>query len=40
MTLKEIANLISDRLVNIFRRDETGRRPSAPADSPFQHDPH
>jgi hypothetical protein len=40
LTLKEISKLISDRIVNIFRRDETGRMPAMPADSPFQHDPH
>jgi len=40
MTLKEISKLISDRLVDMFRRDSTGRVPALPADSPFQHDPH
>ncbi|MBC7945735.1 MAG: glucosidase, partial [Burkholderiales bacterium] len=40
LTLKEIARLISDRLVNLFRRDENGLRPAFPADSPFQSDPH
>ena len=40
MTLKEIAKLISDRLVDMFRRDENGRVPALPPDSPFQHDPH
>ena len=40
MTLKEIANLISERLVNMFRRDATGRIPALPVNSPFQHDPH
>ena len=40
MTLKEIANLISERLVDMFRRDENGRVPALPPDSPFQHDPH
>jgi hypothetical protein len=39
MSLKEIANLISERLVNLFRRDGSGRVPALPADSPFQHDP-
>jgi hypothetical protein len=40
MTLKEIANLLSERLVDMFRRDATGRIPALPAESPFQHDPH
>ncbi|MGH8750161.1 MAG: MGH1-like glycoside hydrolase domain-containing protein, partial [Burkholderiales bacterium] len=40
MTLKEIAKLISERLVDMFRRDESGRVPALPPDSPFQHDPH
>jgi hypothetical protein len=38
--LIEISRLISNRIVNIFRRDETGRLPALPAESPFQHDPH
>ncbi|HYA21060.1 MAG TPA: glucosidase, partial [Burkholderiales bacterium] len=40
MTLREIANLIAERLVDLFRRDEYGRVPALPPDSPFQHDPH
>jgi hypothetical protein len=40
LTLREISNLISERLVNMFRRDATGRVPALPPDSPFQHDPH
>jgi hypothetical protein len=40
LTLIEISRLISNRIVNIFRRDETGRLPALPADSPFQQDPH
>jgi hypothetical protein len=39
MTLNDIAKLISDRLVNIFRRGADGRIPAMPADSPFQRDP-
>jgi Mannosylglycerate hydrolase MGH1-like glycoside hydrolase domain len=39
VNLKEVANLISERLINTFRRDEHGRVPSLPEDSPFQHDP-
>lgn len=40
LTLKEIARLFSDRLVDLFRRDENGLRPAFSADSPFQSDPH
>ena len=39
LTLNDIAKLISDRLVNIFRRGGDGRIPALPADSPFQRDP-
>ena len=39
LTLNDIAKLISDRLVNIFRRGEDGRIPALPAASPFQRDP-
>ena len=38
LTLKEISNLISERLVDMFRRDEHGRVPALPHDSPFQRD--
>ncbi|MBI5618571.1 MAG: glucosidase [Gammaproteobacteria bacterium] len=38
-TLGEIATLIAERLVDIFRRDAQGLRPVFPADSPLQHDP-
>ena len=40
LTLKEISKLISDRLVNIFRRDATGRIPALPEGSPFESDPY
>jgi mannosylglycerate hydrolase MGH1-like protein len=40
MTLKEIAKLISDRLVNVFRRGPDGKTPAFPPDSPFQDDVH
>jgi hypothetical protein len=40
LTLNEIAKLISDRLVNMFRRDERGHIPALPEGSPFQRDPH
>jgi hypothetical protein len=40
LNLKEIATLIAERLVDIYRRDANGQMPAFPADSPFQHDPH
>jgi hypothetical protein len=40
ITLKETANLLAERLVDIFRRGKDGRIPAYPADSPLQHDPH
>jgi hypothetical protein len=40
MTLRDIAKLISDRLVDMFRRAPDGKIPALPPDSPFQHDPH
>jgi hypothetical protein len=39
LTLAEVAKLIADRLVDIFRRDGSGRVPAFPGNSPFQHDP-
>ena len=39
LTLNEIAKLVSDRLVNMFRRRRDGRIPALPPDSPFQRDP-
>jgi hypothetical protein len=39
LNLKQIATLISERLVDMFRRDETGRIPALPERSPFQTDP-
>jgi hypothetical protein len=38
LTLDQVSKLISDRLVDIFRRGPDGRIPALPADSPFQHD--
>ena len=40
LNLKEIATLIAERLVDIYRRDSNGLMPAFPADSPFQNDPH
>jgi hypothetical protein len=39
-TLREIATLIADRLVNLYRRDVDGRRPALQAQPAFVHDPH
>ncbi len=39
LNLKEIASLIAERLVDIYRRDATGRVRAHPPESPFQHDP-
>ena len=40
LTLAQISHLLSERLVNLWRRNGDGLRPIFPADSPFQHDPH
>jgi hypothetical protein len=40
VTLMQAADLIAERLIDIFRRDERGLRPAFPEDSPFQTDPH
>jgi hypothetical protein len=40
MTLRDISKLISDRLVDMFRRGADGKVPALPPDSPFQHDPY
>ncbi len=40
ISLKEVANLLAERIVDIFRRDAQGRIPAFPADSPLQGDPH
>jgi hypothetical protein len=40
MTLYEVAKEISDRLISIFRRDDTGRRPVYGGMTTFQEDPH
>ena len=39
MTLFEVAREISDRLISIFRRDDTGRRPVYGGMETFQEDP-
>ncbi len=40
VSLKEVANLLAERLVDLFRRGADGRIPAYPPDSPLQHDPH
>jgi len=40
ITLQEAANLISARLVDIFRRDSTGCIPAFAPEAPFHHAPH
>ncbi|MFO7962970.1 MAG: hypothetical protein R6U50_03530 [Desulfobacterales bacterium] len=39
LNLREIVSVLSDGLINLFRRDKNGRMPVFPEDSPFQHDP-
>jgi len=39
INLQQIANLLSERLVNLYRRDEEGVIPALRRDSPFQNDP-
>ena len=40
IALNEAANLIAERLVNIFRRAPDGRIPAHAEETPFQSDPH
>jgi hypothetical protein len=40
ITLNEIANELSQRLIRLFLRDDHGRRPIYGTDHRFQHDPH
>ncbi len=40
MSLRQIANLIADRLVDLVRRDADGKVPAFASDSPYQGDPH
>jgi len=40
LTLKEIANDLSDRLIRIFKKDTNGQRPAFGADRKLQGDPH
>ncbi|MEO8627199.1 MAG: glucosidase [Betaproteobacteria bacterium] len=39
LNLNQVAKLISDRLVDMFRRDGSGRIPALPEHSPFNTDP-
>jgi len=40
LNLREVVDAVSDRLINLFRRDKNGRIPLFPENSPFQTDPH
>jgi hypothetical protein len=40
LNLRETVNAVGERLINIFRRNENGRVPALPEDSPFQNDPY
>ena len=40
LNLKEIASLLAERLVSLYRRKASGQVPVYPADAPFQSDPH
>lgn len=40
LNLGEVVDLITGRLIDIFRRDEKGLIPCLPKESPFQYDPH
>jgi Mannosylglycerate hydrolase MGH1-like glycoside hydrolase domain len=40
LNLREVVNAVGERLINIFRRNENGRVPAFPEDSPFQQDPY
>ncbi len=40
INLREVADLIAERLINNFRRGKDGQVSSLPKGSPFQHDPH
>jgi hypothetical protein len=39
INLKQVANLLAERLVNLYRRDAAGAIPALRRDSPFQTDP-
>ncbi len=39
VNLREVSNIIAERLIDNFRRDENGRVASLPEGSPFQNDP-
>jgi len=40
VNLREVVDLIGERLINNFRRDDNGLVSSLPGESPFQTDPH
>jgi len=39
LNLRQVADLLAERLIDIFRRDENGQVPGLPQDSPYQNDP-
>ena len=39
LNLRQVADLLAESLINIFRRNDQGRIPSLAAGSPFQNDP-
>lgn len=39
LNLRQVADLLAERLIDIFRRDERGVVPGLPQDSPYQEDP-
>ncbi|MGW8160693.1 MAG: MGH1-like glycoside hydrolase domain-containing protein [Desulfobulbales bacterium] len=40
LNLRQVANLISERMINLLRRDNNDLVPALPEESPFQDDPH
>ncbi|MCL7488496.1 MAG: hypothetical protein M8357_10035 [Desulfobulbaceae bacterium] len=40
LNLRQVANVLAERLIDISRRDEKSRVPGLPAESPFQADPY
>jgi len=40
LNLQQIINLLTERLVSLYRKDEQGQFPALQGDSPFHNDPH
>ena len=40
LTLSEVAQLLAERVVSLYRRDETGIAPAMQAQAQFRSDPH